>query len=218
MLGGNANVRVVFGPEEPPPPEPIPEVIADPGPPKGTKGFDEQRWVTYLEQHLSDLVWDGLAPLHLALGAIEASVGGDDPRRLYRWKDGDNTFHGRANPVQTGNKTLDQFYRRNRHLGDRLLKVFTVLNTRKPKPLPEPPVSPVRFYQGEDDEGSEEIIMQTNARIEPHPLGNAAQLLIGVGACNVIRVGTPDELQELQRLQGEDEYANLLSPSWYVFF
>lgn len=208
---------------------------------KPRKAQNVVAWIAHLETVLSTLVWDGLGPLHLMVGAIESSVGGDDVRRHYRWNnspDGSNTFESRANAVQTGNQTLESFYRRNRHLGTTLLHTVIAIHTRpveekkamepmrstldeeeeEEEELEDPNTPPQQrrqstflpFYQGKDSEDTEAI----NARIEAHPTGLSAQMRVGERSC-VIRMGKPEELAELRRLQGDERlYMSMLEPSW----
>lgn len=192
------------------------------------KKVDESGWITYFEDNLDAATWDALAPLHAVIGAIDASMGGNDVRRHYRWpKDGrPNTTDARASIVVRGNKTLDELWRNNRHLGPKLLATAVAAYTR-PETVKILPKDKRGQYSSSESSGSESLKKprydpdaptEDDVPYEDVPDKMTAKMQIGnsfsfIGPRIVqIPQHSADELAHLRQLQGRDNV--LMLPDW----
>lgn len=169
-------------------------------------------WLRRMETDLDARLWDALAPLHACVGAIAAAMGKDDARSLYRWVDNVNTMEARASAVVKGNGSVSDFWQRNRHLGDDILRAALAAYSTKPAPVLQK--KKPNILQEKEREREREYDMR--AHIDTLPHGPSTHALIGANPNDEIVLHLPnisqEEKDQLKALQGDA--AVLLAPKW----
>jgi hypothetical protein len=78
--------------------------------------------VKHLEADLDLVLRSGLQPLYSFIGMVGASLGDQDVRSYYKWRGAGASMDELQSPVAKGAANLEEFVRRNSHLGRPLLR------------------------------------------------------------------------------------------------
>lgn len=91
----------------------------------------EDAYVRELENFIAPLLREALAPVYDTLGMIEQDSG---KRQFYRFAGKDLSREQRMTPIEWGCATVEEFFKKNKHLGDVIignLKQYIIDNKRK---------------------------------------------------------------------------------------
>lgn len=89
--------------------------------------------VKHLEADLDLVLRSGLQPLYSFIGMVGASLGDQDVRSYYKWRGAGASMDELQSPVAKGAATLEEFVRKNSHLGKPLLQYALKIGMEKAK-------------------------------------------------------------------------------------
>lgn len=89
----------------------------------------EDAYVRELENFIAPLLREALAPVYDTLGMIEQDSG---KRQFYRFAGKDLSLEQRMTPIEWGCATVEEFFKKNKHLGDAIIGILKhYINTKE---------------------------------------------------------------------------------------